>query len=775
MKMLQIPPFPEGLFEAKDRMGHRKQGDEPHKAAKEAMCLSSDWKLYADGQEVPVYAAPITRGGPHSFARVSYEGDEPIQWLAVRDGGAKKVEIRPISYNMTGEVSEEGIRFETNRCCHVTLLVDDDIQQPLTVSVDPVRPEVKPEDIKGLYFGPGVHYFDYYDFEDGDTVYLAAGAVVVAKPHPEDEEPIARNNWAGNDVYRNFFQAIGKKNVTLDGPGVLDFSLLHWHERNPVIFGECKNVLVRDVTIVNVPHWTIHITGSEEAEVDNVKLFGYRENSDGIDITSSENAYVHDCFIRTGDDAVGVKALYYPPRVGGKNILCERCVVWNDKVRCFGIPCESRNDISDVTFRDCDVIASYANWTLELGSLVVYISDHGTISNIMFDDIRIDHEVHLATHVMIAKDFWSKDKDPGQIRNITFRNITVRPKIGSRVSGYDAEHTSEGIHYENFSVNGVMADSLESAGVQVCDYTKDVTVTRTYKTEEIHVRDPFVLPVGDRYYLYGTRGQEAWNKNFAVGFDTYVSDDLETWTGPIPAFRPPEGFWSKAEYWAPEVHEYKGAYYMFASFRSESRRRGTQIFRAEKPEGPFLLHSDGPVTPAEWECLDGTLFVDEDGKPWMVFCHEWVQVHDGEMCAIQLTDDLKAPVGEPILLFHASEPVWAKDVDSDAVTAGPAQGKTDYVTDGPFMYRTKGGKLLMIWSSFAKTGYVQAVASSESGTIAGPWRHEPLLFEKDGGHGMIFRTKEGDLKLIVHAPNNWPNERPHLIDLVEEDDQLKRC
>ena len=37
------------------------------------------------------------------------------------------------------------------------------------------------------------------------------------------------------------------------------------------------------------------------------------------------------------------------------------------------------------------------------------------------------------------------------------------------------------------------------------------------------------------------------------------------------------------------------------------------------------------VTPDGWQSLDGTLYVDRSGKPWMVFCHEWLQVGDGQM------------------------------------------------------------------------------------------------------------------------------------------------
>src|SRR5690606_37725511 len=137
------------------------------------------------------------------------------------------------------------------------------------------------------------------------------------------------------------------------------------------------------------------------------------------------------------------------------------------------------------------------------------------------------------------------------------------------------------------------------------------------------------------------------------------STDLEEWHGPIPAFRPTPDFWSQTQYWAPEVHRFGDAYFMFATFTADGRRRGTQVLRAERPEGPYAPWSDGPVTPSDWMCLDGSPHV-EDGVPWLVFCHEWRDVGDGEMWAQRLTEDLRAPVGEPVLLFRASAAPWVR-------------------------------------------------------------------------------------------------------------------
>lgn len=286
--------------------------------------------------------------------------------------------------------------------------------------------------------------------------------------------------------------------------------------------------------------------------------------------------------------------------------------------------------------------------------------------------------------------------------------------------------------------------------------------------EQIQIRDPFVLAVKDekKYYLYGTTDKNVWEGK-ATGFDVYVSDDLDRWEGPFPAFRPEEDFWADRHYWAPEVYLYDGKYYMFASFKADRKCRGTQILVAGDPVGPFRPHSAGPVTPGDWECLDGTLYVDEAGHPWMIFCHEWLQVQDGEMCAIPLTKDLKSAAGEPVLLFHASDAPWA--AQSGAATSG----KKNFVTDGPFLHRASNGDLLMLWSSHGVNGYAIGIARSDTGRIEGPWvqDREPL-FGQDGGHGMLFTMFEGDLMLAIHRPNKTPDERPLFLPIAEENGRL---
>jgi arabinan endo-1,5-alpha-L-arabinosidase len=279
-----------------------------------------------------------------------------------------------------------------------------------------------------------------------------------------------------------------------------------------------------------------------------------------------------------------------------------------------------------------------------------------------------------------------------------------------------------------------------------------------------HLRDPFVLarPTEGRYYLFGSTDEDIW-RGPGTGFDVYVGKDLDEWRGPFPAFRPEPGFWGTENFWAPEVHEYRGSYYMFASFKAPGRRRAAQILRSETAGGPCRAYSPEPVTPEHWECLDGTFFLDNEGSPWIVFCHEWVQVRDGEICAMRLSEDLKRPIGAPILLFRASEASWPKAPRRRNGSCDPGSR----VTDGPFLHRRASGGLLMLWSSIGEKGYAMGCASSTEG-LPGPWiQAERPLVDSDGGHGMIFRGLDGGLYMAFHSPNDTPNERFCCLPVVE--------
>ncbi len=273
------------------------------------------------------------------------------------------------------------------------------------------------------------------------------------------------------------------------------------------------------------------------------------------------------------------------------------------------------------------------------------------------------------------------------------------------------------------------------------------------KREDFRIRDPFILTDFDNgcYYMYGTTDLAPNSLGAHNTFSVFKTTDLENFTEPKVIFDGDEcDFWADRDFWAAEVHKYKGKYYLLGSVKAEGKCRTTQIFVCDTPDGKFVPVS-GVVTPEGWECLDGTLIV-EDGVPYMVFCHEWVQVGDGEIWALPLTDDLSAPAGEPVFLFRAS--------DNPEVGNYVSKNK---VTDGPFFYR-EGGELVMIWSSYANGRYMVLEAKSETGSVKGPYRHFGARYDFDGGHAMIFESLDKKRMISLHAPNKAGQERARFME-----------
>ncbi len=233
--------------------------------------------------------------------------------------------------------------------------------------------------------------------------------------------------------------------------------------------------------------------------------------------------------------------------------------------------------------------------------------------------------------------------------------------------------------------------------------------------------------------------------------------------------------------WAAELHTYKGKYYYFATFTNravkidtvqgnEIERRASHVLVSDNPDGPYVPMQDPIYLPAEKPTLDGTFWVDTDGKPYMIFCHEWLQNWNGTMEKIELKPDLSGSLGESKILFRAKDAPWSREVDKDG-KVGPNK-----VTDGPYLFRTATGRLGMIWTSWIDDIYAQGVAYSKSGTLDGPWVHEKeLITPHNFGHGMLFKTLDGRNLMSVHSHKSVNGRYiriPHLFEVDLSGDKI---
>ena len=300
----------------------------------------------------------------------------------------------------------------------------------------------------------------------------------------------------------------------------------------------------------------------------------------------------------------------------------------------------------------------------------------------------------------------------------------------------------------------------------------EIPVHRYTRTEEIRLSDPFILadkPTG-MYYMTGTGG------------NLWKSADLKVWDGPFQVAQTDPDSWMgpRPMIWAAEIHPYNGRYYYFATFTNRSviiqqyrgndiNRRACHVLVGDSPEGPFYPMEDETYLPADQPTLDATLWV-EDGQPYMIFCHEWLQNWNGTVEKIPLKPDLSGSIPEGRqLLFRAFDSPWSLDRNEDG-TLGPHR-----VTDGPFVFKTQTGKLGMIWTSWRFQDYTQGVAYSASGKLEGPWIQEKNpITPPNFGHGMIFTTFDGKRILCCHSHRPSDSLRiPAYFLLDDSGDKIK--
>ena len=153
------------------------------------------------------------------------------------------------------------------------------------------------------------------------------------------------------------------------------------------------------------------------------------------------------------------------------------------------------------------------------------------------------------------------------------------------------------------------------------------------------------------------------------------------------------------------------------------------------------------------------------------YCGEWLQNWNGTIEKIELKPDLSGTVGEPRVLFRASDSPWSREKnDKGEIT-------WNKVTDGPYLFRTGTGRLGMLWTSWVFDVYTQGVAYSESGTLDGPWVQEQEPITPPGyGHSMLFQRFDGQWMMSVHFHKKDAQGRtvrtPHLFEVDMSGDKL---
>ncbi|HSP41844.1 MAG TPA: glycosyl hydrolase family 28 protein, partial [Luteolibacter sp.] len=276
-----------------------------------------------------------------------------------------------------------------------------------------------------------------------------------------------------------------------------------------------RDAVIENIILLDPIGWTMQLSGSENIQVSNTRVIGWRANSDGLDIEHSSKVRVDGCFWRTNDDCIAIKAIYPPgvqgvpfeeminPETLGGHLIPRRagdwmgdidirnCVLWNERGgQGFEIGFELRIDhIRNIIFRDSDII--HVNG----GAFSIHNGDRAVIENFTVENVRIENpdrfiDFHVGLsiysddcpppyrrsnpkrvpppdgfrperannpwqwYVPAAEDTEKHEANRGLVRNIILRDIQLlkAPKSGSILYGYSEDRGISDVLIEGMTI-----------------------------------------------------------------------------------------------------------------------------------------------------------------------------------------------------------------------------------------------------------------------------------------------------------------------------------
>jgi polygalacturonase len=190
------------------------------------------------------------------------------------------------------------------------------------------------------------------------------------------------------------------------------------------------------------------------------------QNDDGINPCNSQDVLITDCFIRSDDDCVAMKGLELRgPESNVERVTVENCTLWGDRARIFLLGHESRAPfMRAITLRNLDIIHfSMTPFLFEPG-------EEMRLEDMTVENIRIHGEgQNELIRLKPVVNQYMRNKVPGYIRDVRFRNLTVSGKPGTyrvQIIGADEKHDVHGVAFDNVELSGEKLGA-DSARLQV--------------------------------------------------------------------------------------------------------------------------------------------------------------------------------------------------------------------------------------------------------------------------------------------------------------------
>ena len=286
----------------------------------------------------------------------------------------EKLEIRPSSFGIVPFVKGETVHIHLDEPRKFTVETDGGLHDALFVLCSH-RIE-KPADTTICFEKGKVYNVGVLTLKSNDTVYIEEGAVV------------------SGCVYADHCD-----NISIVGNGIINGACWHLPDSNAdrfFIYAKwCNNVLLKGFTAVDGPSWHVVPAACDHVVIDDMNIMSRIVTGDGIDITSSQDVEVKNCFIRSTDDSICIKSqrLFEDPSTvrDVTKVRVHNNVIWNaEPGNAIELGYALQSEIHDLVFEDCDIIHCQYEGNMGGAALSIHQADGGHVHDIHYKNIRVE-------------------------------------------------------------------------------------------------------------------------------------------------------------------------------------------------------------------------------------------------------------------------------------------------------------------------------------------------------------------------------------------------
>lgn len=417
---------------------------------------SRDFIVRINGEEAYVHRVYVDMHNvqPASAVMFDFDGEAEIE-IECLISFAWRYKIRPESLNIKYEYNNRKIKFKIDRPVNLSIEVNDDIVHNLHIFAQKPIPRPEGREINPGIHGddilvpdspaillPGVHFVGgcIMKMKENSSLYLCGGAVLV-----------------GN------IECKYTQNVKIYGNGMIN---LRQYPRYSCLHGinieHSKNITIDGISIVNPPHYSVGVGGSENIEIRDIKCFSCEGWSDGIDIMSSKNITIDGAFMRNSDDCIAIYGSRWNFFGNSENITVKNSSLWADvahptNIGGHGNSKDGGDTIKNISFENIDVLNHHEPQDDYTGVFSINAGDGNRVENISYKNVRV--EQYQRGRLVDLRVCFNKTYNliPGkEIRDVYFENIEYSGygEMPSRIHGYSENNRVHNIHFKNVTEHG---------------------------------------------------------------------------------------------------------------------------------------------------------------------------------------------------------------------------------------------------------------------------------------------------------------------------------